>query len=321
MLHPHTPFQGGWDFEPSSASCSHSIHLIDAKPLVLILGPMGLHRKGSVCPNQRTPVSCQIQNLIQTPWGEYLFVVRFITKFGESLPPYQINSAQVLQSMLGELGSGAANRSMNPELICPPYILWPRRVRTGSDPSSPDPRPVIVRPTTRRRAISAVVARRATHRRTISAVVVCRTTRRCAISAVVARATPVVARPCTRRRVLRTRRRPIFFKFPYPSSRTVHPSFRAVDPSSRAATRRCVLRTYCHALHTRRREVRNPSSQRFPRPPRTRPRQPYKYARVFLFPSTPVRASWPALATATTCGILHGVLTTFHCTSSTTTRI
>ena len=34
---------------------------------------------------------------------------------------------------------------MNPELICPPYILWPRRVRAGSDPSSPDPRPVVAR--------------------------------------------------------------------------------------------------------------------------------------------------------------------------------
>ena len=50
---------------------------------------------------------------------------------------------QVLQSAPGELGSGAANRSVNPELICPPYILWTRRVRAGSDPSSPIVRPII----------------------------------------------------------------------------------------------------------------------------------------------------------------------------------
>ena len=34
---------------------------------------------------------------------------------------------------------------MNPELICPPYILWTRHVRAGSDPSSPNPQPVVVR--------------------------------------------------------------------------------------------------------------------------------------------------------------------------------
>ena len=65
MLHPHSLFRGGSDFDPSSASCSHSIHLIDAKPLVQILGPTGLHRKGSVRPNQHTPVSSLIQNLIE----------------------------------------------------------------------------------------------------------------------------------------------------------------------------------------------------------------------------------------------------------------
>ena len=166
-----------------------------------------------------------------------MFVVRFITKFGESLPPCQKNSVQVQQSTPGELGSGAANRSVNPKLICPLYILWPRRVRAGSDPSSLDPRPVVARPATHRRAISAVVVRCAIRRRTISAIV--------------ARATPVIARPCTRRRVLRTCRRPIFFKFPYSSSRAVHLLSRAVEPSSRAA---------------------DPSSRPFPRPPRTRPR-------------------------------------------------
>ena len=47
---------------------------------------------------------------------------------------------------------------MNPDLICPPYILWSRRVRAGSDPSSPDPQLVVTHCATRRRAISAVVA-------------------------------------------------------------------------------------------------------------------------------------------------------------------
>ena len=164
-----------------------------------------------------------------------MFVVRFITKFGESLPPCQKNSAQVLQSAPGGLGSGATNWSVNLELICPLYILWSRRVREGSDPSSHDPRPVVVRPATGRRTISAVVTRRATRRHVIFA---------------------VVARPCTRCLVLRTRHRPIFFKFPYPSSSTT-------DPSSRAAY---------------------PSSRPFSHPPRTRLRQPYKYARVFFFP-------------------------------------
>ena len=74
-----------------------------------------------------------------------MFVVRFFTKFDESLPHCQKSSAQVLQSAPSELGSGAANQSMNPDLICPPYILWPQRIRAGSDPSSPDPRPVIAR--------------------------------------------------------------------------------------------------------------------------------------------------------------------------------
>ena len=130
---------------------------------------------------------------------------------------------------------------MNPELICPPYILWTRRVRAGSDPSSPDPRPVIARPATHRRAISAIVARRAT--------------RRCTISALVARATLVAARFCTRCQVLRTRRRLIFFKLPYPSSRAADLSSRAVDPSSHAATRRCALRIRRQALRTRRRTL------------------------------------------------------------------
>ena len=55
-----------------------------------------------------------------------------------------------------------------------------------------------------------------------------------------------------------------FFKLPYPSSCIADPLSRAVDPSSRAANRRRDL----------------------PRPPRTRPREPYKYARVLLFPCT-----------------------------------
>ena len=128
---------------------------------------------------------------------------------------------------------------------------------------------------TRPCGVGPVVARPVTRRRAISVVVVCRATRCRAISA-------VVARPCTRRLVLRTRHRPIFFKFPYPSSRATHLSSRAVDPSSRAA---------------------DPSSRPFPHPPCTRLRQPYKYARIFFSPHS-VRASWPALATVTTCGIL-----------------
>ena len=74
-----------------------------------------------------------------------MFVVRFFTKFDKTLPHYQKSSAQVLQSAPGELGSGAANRSVNPDLICPPYILWPRRIRVGSDPLSPDPQPIVAR--------------------------------------------------------------------------------------------------------------------------------------------------------------------------------
>ena len=34
---------------------------------------------------------------------------------------------------------------MNPELICPPYILWTQHVRAGLDSSSPDPRPIVAR--------------------------------------------------------------------------------------------------------------------------------------------------------------------------------
>ena len=80
-----------------------------------------------------------------------MFVVRFFTKFDKTLPHCQKSSAQVLQSAPGELGSGATNRSVNPDLICPPYILWPGRVCSGSDPSSRD--------LSRRRVISASVAR------------------------------------------------------------------------------------------------------------------------------------------------------------------
>ena len=110
----------------------------------------------------------------------------------------------------------------------------------------------------RLRGVGPVVARPATHRR--------------AISAVVAQAAPVVARPCTRRWALRTRRRPFLFLTPIPVVARCgpvvaccQPSSRAVDPSSGSA---------------------DPSSRPFPRPPRTRPHAPYKYARVSLFPRT-----------------------------------
>ena len=90
--------------------------------------------------------------------------------------------------------------------------------------------------------------------------------RRRTISAVVTRATPVVARPCTRRQALRTRRCLFFFKLPYPSSRDADLSSRDADPLSRAASRRRALRTRRWALHTCRRAVqtcrRDPSRTR-----------------------------------------------------------
>ena len=214
-----------------------------------------------------------------------MFVIRFITKFGETLPPCQKNSAQIQQSEPGELGSRAANRSVNPELICPPYILWPRSVRAGSDPSSPEPRPVVARSQPLSFVARPVVARY------LSSLP--------KQHPLLPNPVPVVARFFlnfhTHRRLLYTRRCELL-------------------------TRRRALRTLCQALHTCRREVRDPSLRPFPHPPRTRPRQPYKYTCIFFSPHS-VRASWPALAMATACRILHEVLTTFHRTSSTTTRI
>ena len=163
-----------------------------------------------------------------------MFVVRFITKFDESLPHYQKSSVQVLQSAPGELGSGAANRSMNPKLICPPYILWPRRVRAGSDLSSLDPQPVIARLQPSSPTAQPIVARSQSSSRNLR-----------------------------RRRPSSTRCRPtlypsspVFFKLPYPSSRIADPSSQAVDPSSRAASRCRVLQTRRRALWTRRRVLR-----------------------------------------------------------------
>ena len=150
---------------------------------------------------------------------------------------------QVLQSAPGELGSGAANRSVNPELICPPYILWPRRVHAGSDPSSRD--------RSRHRPPCDPSSRDLSRRR--------------AIFAVIAQAPPVVARPRTCRRALHTRHRPFFLN---------------------SRIRRRALRTRRRQLLTRCREVCDPSLRPFPRPPRTRPRAPYKYARVLIFPRT-----------------------------------
>ena len=148
---------------------------------------------------------------------------------------------------------------MNPDLICPPYILWPRSVRAGSDPlspgkcdpSSPDPRPVI------------------------------------------ARSQPL-SRDLRRRRTSNTRRRPTL----YPSSGVAYPSspvsfFNSRTRRRELSTRRRAVQTRRRTLTTRRRmgrtcrrEVRDPSSRPFPRPPRTRPRAPYKYACVSLFPRT-----------------------------------
>ena len=126
-----------------------------------------------------------------------MFVVRFFTKIDKTLPHCQKSSAQVLQSTPGELGSGAANRSVNPDLICPPYILWPRSIRAGSYPSLPDPRPVVVR--------SQPLSRDLRRRRTSS------TRRRSTLyplSGVAYLSSPVsFFNSRTRRRALRTRRR------------------------------------------------------------------------------------------------------------------
>ena len=98
---------------------------------------------------------------------------------------------------------------------------------------------------------------------------------------------PVVARSATRRR-------PTL----YPSSGVAYSSSpvsffnsrtrrRALQTRRRAVrTRRCALTTCRRTGRTHRREVRDPSSRPFPRPPRTRPHAPYKYVRVSLFPRT-----------------------------------
>ena len=84
--------------------------------------------------------------------------------------------------------------------------------------------------------------------------------------------------------------RPVVARNP-PSLPEQHPS--SPDPISIVGC--CILvvarfflnfHTRRHALRTRRHEVRDPLSRPFPRPPRTRLRQPYKYARVFFFPYT-----------------------------------
>ena len=174
--------------------------------------------------------------------------------------------------------------------------------------------PVITRSATRHRPIrdpsSRDRSRRCSPRNPSSRDLSCRR----AISAVVAQAAPVAPRPCTRRRPtlypssgVAYPSSPVFFKLPYPSSRVAEPSSPAIDPSLCAAsrrrmlqtrrrmlqtrrralrTRRCTLHTRRRAMRTRCREVHDPSSQPFPCPPRTRPRAPYKYARILLFPRT-----------------------------------
>ena len=162
-----------------------------------------------------------------------MFVVRFFTKFDKTLPHCQKSSAQVLQSAPGELGSGAANRSVNPDLICPPYILWPGRVRAGSDPSSPDPRPVVPRsqPLSRdlRRRCMSSTCRRPIHDPSS------RDLSRCCMSS--------------------TCRRPTLYR----SSGVAYPS----SPVSffNSHTRHRALHTRRRAVRTRRREVRDPSSR------------------------------------------------------------
>ena len=101
-------------------------------------------------PNQRTPVSCQIQNLIQMLWERVLVCCFIFYQIWRESGTLLEKLRAGLQSAPGELGSGAANRSVNPELICPPYILWMRRVRAMSDLSSSDPRSIVARSATRR---------------------------------------------------------------------------------------------------------------------------------------------------------------------------
>ena len=183
-----------------------------------------------------------------------MFVVRFFTKIDKTLPHYQKSSAQVLQSAPGKLGSGAANRSVNLDLIYLPYILWPRSVRAGSDSSSPDPRPVVARS----QPLSCDLRRRRTS-----------STRR---------------RPTLYPSSLaRTRRRPTQYPssgVAYPSSRVADPSSRVVDPLSRAASRHRALQTHRWAVRTRRRALttrrRDPFRAR-PAPVRAR----------FIIPRTP----------------------------------
>ena len=187
-----------------------------------------------------------------------MFVVRFITKFDDSLPHYQKSFAQVLQSAPGKLGSRAANRSVNPDLICPPYILWPRRVRAGSDPSSPDPRPIVTRSqpllrNLRRRRLSST-RRRPTLYLSSGVAYPSSPEQHSSLSdpiLVVRRCIPVIARfffnSRTRRRALRTRRREL--------------SIRRCELSIRRRalqTRHQAVRTHRHALHTRRHEVCDP---------------------------------------------------------------
>ena len=186
-----------------------------------------------------------------------MFVVRFITKFDESLPHYQKSSAQVLQSTPGELGSGAANWRVNPDLICPPYILWPRCVCTGSDPSSPDPRPVVTRSQSSshnlRRRHPSSTRRRPTLYSSSGIVYLSSPVFFLTPVLVVVRCGPVVVSY-----------RPVVAHC-QPSSGSADPLLHAAYPSLRGA---------------------DPSSRPFPHSPCTHQRAPYKYARVLLFPCT-----------------------------------
>ena len=173
------------------------------------------------------------------------------------MPPCQKSSAQVLQSASGKLGSRAANRSVNLELIWPPlYTEDATRLRGVG--------PVVARPATCCRAISAVVTRETpviTHPRPV----VARSqpyAPNCDPSS--PNPTPVVARFFLNFRT-HCRMLPPVVVCSHPSSHAADPSSRTLDPLLRGV--QLVIAT-------------------FPMPARTCPRQPYKYTRVFSFRCT-----------------------------------
>ena len=182
-----------------------------------------------------------------------------------------------------------------------------RPVRAGSGPSSLNPRsvdarlrPVVARPT-------PIIVRYKTNCRPI-------------MYPMSSNLVPDVARSRTRRRLLRTRSSPKFFNLytrrrasfflSYPSLPKYYPS--SADSTRRRPTLPIVGRLYPSSVDSTRRQMRNLSH--------THPPHPDKYAHALISLHF-VRASWPALALAAACGILHGVLNNFHRMPSMTTMI